>query len=56
MLGADYTEIHFEDLIQNPRPVLAKLGEFLDHDLDYDRILKVGIGCERSQYVVPAGI
>ncbi|MFZ0418140.1 MAG: sulfotransferase [Candidatus Sulfotelmatobacter sp.] len=44
MLGADYTEIHFEDLIQNPRPVLAKLGEFLDHDLDYDRILKVGIG------------
>ncbi|MGA8605761.1 MAG: sulfotransferase, partial [Candidatus Sulfotelmatobacter sp.] len=44
MLGADYTEIHFEDLIQNPRPVLAKLGQFIEHDLDYDRILKVGIG------------
>lgn len=44
MLGADYTEVHFEDLIQNPRPTLAKLGEFIEHDLDYDRILKVGIG------------
>jgi hypothetical protein len=43
-LGADYTEIHFEDLIQNPRGVLAKLGEFIGHDLDYDKILKVGIG------------
>ena len=43
-LGADYMEIHFEDLIQNPRPVLAQLGQFIDHDLDYDRIRKVGIG------------
>jgi hypothetical protein len=43
-LGADYTEIHFEDLIQNPRAVLAKLGQFIEHDLDYDRILKVAIG------------
>jgi hypothetical protein len=43
-LGADYVEIHFEDLIQNPRPTLESLGRFMDHDLDYDRILKVGIG------------
>jgi len=43
-LGADYMEIYFEDLIQNPRPVLAQLGQFIDHDLDYDRIRKVGIG------------
>jgi|SRR5947209_3145191 len=42
--GADYAEVHFEDLITNPRPTLAKLGEFIDHDLDYDRILKVGVG------------
>lgn len=47
-LGADYTEVHFEDLIQNPRPTLAKLGQFIDHDLDYDRILKVGIGSVSS--------
>jgi hypothetical protein len=44
MWGADYKEIHFEDLIQNPRPVLAQLSQFIDHDLDYDRIRKVGIG------------
>jgi hypothetical protein len=43
-MGLDYTELHFEDLISNPKPTLAKLGEFIDHDLDYDRIQKVGIG------------
>jgi hypothetical protein len=47
-LGADYTEVHFEDLIQNPRLTLAKLGQFIDHDLDYERILKVGIGSVSS--------
>jgi Sulfotransferase family len=44
LLGADYTELHFEDLIQNPRSTLEKLSQFINHDLDYDRILKVGIG------------
>lgn len=44
MLGADYTELHFEDLIQNPRSTLEKLGQFIEHDLDYDKILKVRIG------------
>lgn len=43
-LGADYMEIHFEDLIREPRSTLARLGQFIKHDLDYDRILKVGIG------------
>ena len=43
-LGADYTEIHFEDLIQDPRTVLARLGQFIEHDLDFERILKSGIG------------
>jgi len=47
-LGADYAEIHFEDLIQNPGSTLEKLGQFIDHDLDYDRILKVGIGSVSS--------
>jgi Sulfotransferase family len=47
-LGADYTEIHFEDLLQNPHSTLAKLGQFIDDDLDYDRILKVGIGSVSS--------
>lgn len=43
-LGRDYIEVHFEDLVSDPPKVLARLGEFIDHDLSYDRILKVGIG------------
>jgi len=43
-LGHHYTEVHFEDLVAKPREALAKLGEFIDHDLDYDRIQKIGIG------------
>jgi len=43
-LGADYQEVHFEDLISNPQDTLARLGEFIDHDLDYGRIRAAGIG------------
>jgi len=43
-IPADYTEVHFEELVQHPKETLARLGEFIDHDLDYDRIQKVGIG------------
>lgn len=43
-LGPDYTEIHFEDLLKEPHQVLAKLGQFIDHDLGYERIQRVGIG------------
>jgi hypothetical protein len=41
---ADYIEIHYEDLISDPQPVLAKLGAFLAHDLNYDRIQRAGLG------------
>lgn len=43
-MGQDYMEVRYEDLVQNPRNVLASLGEFIDHDLDYDRILSVALG------------
>jgi hypothetical protein len=43
-LGANYCEVHFEDLIREPRSVLAKLSVFIEHDLNYDRIQQVGIG------------
>jgi len=43
-LGDDYMELHFEELIERPRETLAKLGSFIDHELDYDRIQQVGIG------------
>ena len=41
---ADYIEIRYEDLITSPNETLGKLGSFLDHDLDYDRIQRAGLG------------
>jgi hypothetical protein len=43
-LGRDYYELHYEGLIENPRKTLSHLGEFIGHDLDYDRIAQVGVG------------
>ena len=43
-LAADYVEVRFEDLQADPRGTLARIGVFIEHDLDYDRILRVGIG------------
>lgn len=43
-LGGDYTEVHFEDLVGQPRETLARLGRFIGQNLDYDQILKAGIG------------
>ncbi len=34
-----YQEIRFEDLLADPRATLRRIGRFIDHDLDYDRIL-----------------
>ncbi|MGI0080699.1 MAG: sulfotransferase family protein [Nitrososphaerales archaeon] len=46
-IGRDYYELHYEDLVANPRETLAQLGGFIGHDLDYDRILQVGVGSVR---------
>jgi Sulfotransferase family len=43
-LGADYTEIHFEQLVAEPQIALARLSSFLDHALDYERIQRVALG------------
>ncbi len=43
-IPGDYSEIHYEELVAQPRAVLARLGDFLDHDLDYDRIQRTGLG------------
>lgn len=43
-LGADYREVHFEELIVNPQQTLSQLGLFIAHDLDYSRIQRAGIG------------
>jgi hypothetical protein len=41
---ADYFEVRYEELVFEPRSTLKKLGEFLDHDLDYDRIQRASLG------------
>jgi hypothetical protein len=40
----DYLEIRFESLVGQPRETLARIGEFIGHELDYDRIQRCGIG------------
>jgi len=37
-------EVRYEDLIRQPRETLARIGGFIGHDLDYDRIQECGIG------------
>ena len=41
---SDYIEIHYEDLITRPKETLHKLGTFLEHDLDYNRIQNTALG------------
>jgi LPS sulfotransferase NodH len=43
-IPADYIEIRYEELVSDPRRTLSTLGQFLDHDLDYDRIRNAGLG------------
>jgi hypothetical protein len=43
-IPADYIEIRYEDLVTDPRRTLATLGQFLDHDLDYERIQNTKLG------------
>ncbi len=43
-LGGDYLEVHYEDLVQNTRATLARIGKFIEQDLDYDRIQRVALG------------
>lgn len=43
-IPADYIEVSFEDLVQEPSKTYAGLGEFLKHDIDYARIEKNAAG------------
>jgi hypothetical protein len=43
-LGKAYQEVRFEELITNPQQTLSQIGSFIDHDLDYERIQRAGIG------------
>jgi hypothetical protein len=39
-MGADYLEVHYEDVVEKPQETLARIGDFIEHDLDYDRVQK----------------
>ena len=43
-LGADYLEVQYENLVQDPAAALEQIGAFVAQRLDYDRIQKVAIG------------
>lgn len=43
-LGGDYVEVRFEDLQADPHATLARISEFIQHDLNYEQILRVGVG------------
>jgi len=43
-LGDDYTEVRFEELVNDPRGVLGRLSSFLGQELDHDLIQKNAIG------------
>ncbi|MGH9377251.1 MAG: sulfotransferase family protein [Terriglobia bacterium] len=43
-MPSDYFEIHYEELVGNPPEALQKIGAFIDHDLDYERIQKAAVG------------
>jgi hypothetical protein len=43
-LGSDYIEVRFEELVREPRSVFRRLSDFLDHDLNYERIHQHPVG------------
>jgi Sulfotransferase family len=43
-LQADYIEIRYEDLVENPRKLLNQISTFVGQELDCEKIQTVGIG------------
>src|SRR4051812_19880290 len=43
-IAPDYMEVNFESLVADPRQQLPAIGEFIDQKLDYDEILRAGVG------------
>jgi hypothetical protein len=48
MLQSDYCETRYEALVDQPAETLARLGIFLQHDLDYGRIRQASIGSVKT--------
>lgn len=43
-LGADYIEVHFEDLVADPQDTLARISSFIAQDLDASQIRQRAVG------------
>jgi Sulfotransferase family len=43
-LASDYAEVRYEELLLQPCETLARLGRFIDQNLDYNRIRQVAVG------------
>jgi hypothetical protein len=43
-LGPRCMEVHYEELVEKPRPALARIEKFLGHELDYEKIQQAGVG------------
>lgn len=41
-LNANYLEVRFEELVQNPQQTLGSVGDFIARELDYERIRRTG--------------
>jgi LPS sulfotransferase NodH len=44
MFPDSYLEVHYEELVNEPKKALAAVSQFIDQDLDYDRIQQGGVG------------
>lgn len=44
LLGDDYLEVRFEELLAYPEKVLLDIGQFITHEIDYSYILDHAIG------------
>jgi hypothetical protein len=44
MFPDSYLEIHYEELVNDPRKTLSTISQFLDQELDYDHIRRAGLG------------
>jgi hypothetical protein len=48
MLGSNYMEVRYEELVSDPGKTLARVGEFIQHDLNYARILRASVGSVKN--------
>ena len=48
ILGSNYMEVRYEELVSDPRKSLVRVSEFIQHDLDYDRILQARVGSVKN--------